>query len=229
MWSPAKYGRLGHGRKRLMQGRLGERKGKIGGPRDSSGGLGTEGNRPVRSGCGPFWRVSPIGIIRTPFVRIESAPGSEGEPPTAEGQVEVFPDFEEGLQGIERNAHIWLLFVLHCKEGFDLTVRRRGSGPLTGLFSTRCPCRPNPIGITLVRLLGRSGRTLRVSGVDMVSGTPLLDIKPFAVTCDAPSRESKTPEVEEAREGAGEAGWGKDGSRRARGGRPSQEAPRGMS
>ncbi len=210
-----------------MQGRFGEPKGRLGEPRNPSSGPGAEGNRPVRSGCGTFWRVSPIGIIRTPFPRIESATGSEGEPPTAEGQVEVFPDFEEGLQGIERHAHIWLLFVLHCKEGFDLTVRRRGSDPLAGLFSTRCPCRPNPIGITLVRLLGRSGRTLWVSGVDMVSGTPLLDIKPFAVTYDAPSRESQTPEVEEARVGAGEAGRGKDESRRARGGRPNQEAPRG--
>lgn len=148
---------------------------------------GANRTRPVRSSCGPFWRVFPIGIIRTPFPRIESVPESGSEPRTAEGQVEVFPEFEEGLEGIERHTRLWLLFLLHCREGFDLTVRRRGSGPLTGLFSTRCPCRPNPIGITLVRLLGRSGRTLRVVGVDMVSGSPLLDIKPFVVSSDDPS------------------------------------------
>ncbi|MGC8763104.1 MAG: tRNA (N6-threonylcarbamoyladenosine(37)-N6)-methyltransferase TrmO [Acidobacteriota bacterium] len=133
---------------------------------------------------GSFWRVSPVGVIRTPFSRVEEVPGSSGEPLEAEGTVEVFPGFEEALNGVEGYSHLWLLFVLHCREGFSLLVRRRGTGPLTGLFATHCPCRPNPLGLTLVRLLGRSGRSLRVQGVDMVDGTPLLDIKPYVAASD---------------------------------------------
>jgi tRNA-Thr(GGU) m(6)t(6)A37 methyltransferase TsaA len=136
---------------------------------------------------GSFWRVSPVGVIRTPFPRLEEVPGSSGEPLQAEGTVEVFPGFEQALEGVEGCSHLWLLFVLHCREGFSLLVRKRGTGPLTGLFATRCPCRPNPLGLTLVRLLGRSGRTLRVRGVDMVDGTPLLDIKPYVAACDLPA------------------------------------------
>lgn len=184
-----------------MRGSLLEHRGAAAGPAKSPKVSGVQAPRPVRAVCGPFWRVSPIGMIRTPFPRIETVPASAAEPSSAEGLVEVFPDFEEGLGGLERCGHIWLLFVLHCKEGFDLSVRRRRTDPLTGLFSTRCPCRPNPIGITLVRFLGRSGRVLRVRGVDMVSGTPLLDIKPFAASCDVPPHGGAAGESESARPG----------------------------
>lgn len=135
---------------------------------------------------GSFWRVSPVGVIRTPFSRLEEVPGSSGEPLRTEGTVEVFPGFEEALQGLEAHSHLWLLFVLHGREGFSLLVPKRGHGPLTGLFATRSPCRPNPLGLTLVRLLRHSGRILQVRGVDMMDGTPLLDIKPYVPACDLP-------------------------------------------
>lgn len=135
---------------------------------------------------GTFWRVAPVGVIRTPFSHVEDVPGVRGEPLTEEGTVEVFPAFEEALQGVEGYSHLWLLFVLHCREGFSLLVPRRGTGPLRGLFATRCPCRPNPLGLTLVRLIERRGRLLEVVGVDMVNGTPLLDIKPYTPASDVP-------------------------------------------
>ncbi len=156
--------------------------------------------------AGGFWRVSPVGLIRTPFPRLEEVPGSSGEPLRAEGTVEVFPGFEQALEGVEGCGHLWLLFVLHCREGFGLLVRKRGTGPLTGLFATRCPCRPNPLGLTLVRLLGRSGRILKVRGVDMVDGTPLLDIKPYVPACDLPEG------PEEGAEGGQDTGDTRNGS-----------------
>ena len=119
---------------------------------------------------------SPIGTIRTPF------PGPKGMPKgpdarKASGTVEVRPEFAPGLRDLERFFRIVLVFHMHLSEGPLQRVRPWNDSRERGVFSTRSPRRPNPTWITVVRLERIDGNVLHVSGVDMVDGTPLLDIK----------------------------------------------------
>ncbi|PKO23277.1 MAG: tRNA (N6-threonylcarbamoyladenosine(37)-N6)-methyltransferase TrmO [Chloroflexi bacterium HGW-Chloroflexi-1] len=100
------------------------------------------------------------------------------------GQVEVSPKYTEGLQDIEGFSHIILLYALHRSSGSALRVKPFLDHELRGLFATRHPRRPNPIGLSVVRLLARRGSRLEVEGVDMLDGTPLLDIKPYVPDFD---------------------------------------------
>ena len=95
--------------------------------------------------------------------------------------VEVLPEFEEGLRGVEEFSHLILVTYLHKSRGRPLVVRpkRVPGAPEVGVFATDSPDRPNPIGVTIVRLVKREGRLLYVEGVDLFDGTPVLDIKPF--------------------------------------------------
>ena len=125
----------------------------------------------------------PIGIIRSPFREKGEAP-IQATLSQAEGSVEVYPEYAGGLQDIEGFSHITLLYWFHRSEGYRLLVRPFLDQVKRGLFATRHPARPNPIGISTVELLGREGNRLRVRGIDVLDGTPLLDIKPFVPAFD---------------------------------------------
>jgi tRNA-Thr(GGU) m(6)t(6)A37 methyltransferase TsaA len=125
---------------------------------------------------------TPIGVIRTPFKdRAPRQPGLSD----AEGRVEVFPAFAEGLQGMDAFSHVVLVFHLHRSEGYTLLTRTPWDEQVRGVFATRSPRRPNPIGISTVKLERRTGATLHVRCVDMLDKTPLLDIKPYLPSLDA--------------------------------------------
>jgi tRNA (adenine37-N6)-methyltransferase len=132
----------------------------------------------------PEWVFRAIGRIRTPFPRPEGTPIQGAARPETEGSVEVFPEFAPGLADVQGFSHLILLYAFdHC-QGYDLCVTPFLDTQEHGIFATRSPRRPNPLGMTVVRLLAVEGTTLRVSGVDMVDGTPLLDIKPYVPAFD---------------------------------------------
>jgi tRNA-Thr(GGU) m(6)t(6)A37 methyltransferase TsaA len=124
--------------------------------------------------------LRPIGVIRTDFKEPGDAPRQGALAPDAKGIVELDPRLADGLATLDGSSHIILLFAFHRSAGYELQVRTRRSGRVRGLFATRAPNRPNPIGLTVVKLDRVEGSRLHVSGVDMLDGTPLLDIKPHA-------------------------------------------------
>jgi tRNA-Thr(GGU) m(6)t(6)A37 methyltransferase TsaA len=93
--------------------------------------------------------------------------------------IEVLPELEPGLQDVEGFSHLFVIWAFHQAEGFELMAQPPADNRPHGVFATRSPRRPNPIGLTVVELLGREGRRLRVRGIDMLDGTPVLDLKPY--------------------------------------------------
>ena len=128
--------------------------------------------------------IQPIGIIRTAFREPPGTPIQPGAAAGAEGIVEIDPRYAEGLNDLEGFERIWLVYWFHQAASPRLTVRPYMDAVERGLFATRAPCRPNPIGISCVRLLRVEGCQLHVADVDMLDGTPLLDIKPYAPQLD---------------------------------------------
>jgi tRNA-Thr(GGU) m(6)t(6)A37 methyltransferase TsaA len=124
-----------------------------------------------------------IGVIHSPF-REQAVTPIQASRSRAEGQVEVFAEYREGLEDLEGFSHIFLLYVFHCSVGCALHVKPFLDDRERGLFATRHPCRPNPLGLSVVRLLRRRGSVLDVIGVDVLDGTPLLDIKPYVPEFD---------------------------------------------
>lgn len=120
-----------------------------------------------------------IGFIRSPYQETKQIPKGLGAKHEAEGILEIAPEFEGGLFDIDGFSHLFVLWVFDRSEGFDLVGRPPIDDRPHGVFSTRSPRRPNPIGLTVVELLRRDGRLLHVRGVDMLDGTPILDIKPY--------------------------------------------------
>jgi tRNA-Thr(GGU) m(6)t(6)A37 methyltransferase TsaA len=127
--------------------------------------------------------MRPIGVIHSQFNDKKLTPIQPSRS-QAVGQVEVSPEFAEGLQDIEGFSHIILLYTFHQSEGYSLRVKPFLDDQLRGLFATRYPCRPNPIGLSVVRLIARRGNLLEIEGVDVLDGTPLLDIKPYVPDFD---------------------------------------------
>jgi tRNA (adenine37-N6)-methyltransferase len=127
--------------------------------------------------------VRAIGVIRSPFRQQANTPiqASRSE---AQGKVEVFPEYEDGLEDLEGFSHIFLLYLFHCSVGYSLHVKPFLDDRERGLFATRHPCRPNPIGMSVVGLTRRCGNVLEVSGIDVLDATPLLDIKPYVPEFD---------------------------------------------
>ena len=126
-----------------------------------------------------------IGVIRSPF---REPKGTPIQPPAArgvEGRVELFPEYVDGLKDIEGFSYIVLIYHFHLSGAPRLRVRPYMDERERGVFATRAPARPNPIGLSVVRLLGIEGNVLHVSDVDIVDGTPLLDIKPYVPQFDA--------------------------------------------
>jgi len=127
----------------------------------------------------------PIGSIHSPFTRQDQTPIQPCRSMSA-GQVELLPEFEVGLRDLEGFSHLFLLYLFHqAKPGYDLTVTPFLDDQPKGLFATRYPRRPNCIGLSVVRLVRREGRVLHVEGIDVLDGTPLLDIKPYVPSFDA--------------------------------------------
>ena len=127
--------------------------------------------------------IHPIGIIHTPFTKKEETPiqPSRSE---AIGRVEVYADYVEGLQDVEGFSHFILLYAFHSSSGYKLSVKPFLDDQQRGLFATRYPYRPNPIGLSVVELLNRDENTLIVKGIDVLDGTPLIDIKPYVPDFD---------------------------------------------
>jgi len=128
--------------------------------------------------------VKPIGVIHSPFKRASGTPIQPSLAGGAQGRVEVFPEFEDGLKDLAGFERIWLLYWFDRASGAKLRVKPYMDDTKRGLFATRAPCRPNPIGLSCVKLLSVEGCELRVADVDMLDGTPLLDIKPYAPKFD---------------------------------------------
>ena len=128
--------------------------------------------------------MRPIGVIHSPFVDKGQTPIQPSRS-QAVGHVEVYPEYAEGLQDIEGFSHIILLYVFHRSDGCVLHVKPFLDDQLHGLFATRYPYRPNPIGLSVVQLRARRQHSLEIVGVDVLDGTPLLDIKPYVPEFDA--------------------------------------------
>ena len=129
------------------------------------------------------YTMQPVGAIHSPFTEPETTP-IQPVRSQARGRVEVYPEFAEGLEGLEGFSHIILLYVFDRSQGYSLKVKPFLDDKQHGLFTTRHPRRPNPIGLSIVRLLGREDNWLDIEGVDVLDGTPLLDIKPYVADFD---------------------------------------------
>ncbi len=123
--------------------------------------------------------LQPIGYVSSPFRDTAEIPKGIGASHQAEGVLQILPEFEVGLTDIEGFSHLFVIWAFHQAHGFELLSTPPSDNRPHGVFATRSPQRPNPIGLTVVQLLRREGRLLHVRGVDMLDGTPILDIKPY--------------------------------------------------
>jgi tRNA-Thr(GGU) m(6)t(6)A37 methyltransferase TsaA len=128
--------------------------------------------------------LTPIGVIHTPFSRPEGTPIQPSMSGGARGTVEVWPEYAEGLNDLDGFSHMVVLYWFHLSEGWGLKVTPFLDDRAHGVFATRAPKRPNPIGLSVLELLQVRGSILDVANVDMVDGTPLLDIKPYVPQFD---------------------------------------------
>jgi len=131
----------------------------------------------------PGLRLRPVGVVRSPYREPADLPPPAFAPPRfferSKGTIEVFPEFAPGLDGLEGFSHIIVLFQFHRAGAAKLKVRPPGEAEPRGVFASRSPHRPNPLGLSVLKLLRRRGRTLEVSGLDLIDETPVLDIKPY--------------------------------------------------
>jgi tRNA (adenine37-N6)-methyltransferase len=142
----------------------------------------------------------PIGVIRSEHRLGENTPVQPSYAVGIPGTVEVFPEYVDGLDDLESFSHIYLIYHLHRSKGFKPKVIPFMQDEKRGVFATRSPSRPNAIGISLVRLVGREGNLLHVEDVDILDGSPLLDIKPYIFRFDSreDARSRWQDEVDEA-------------------------------
>ncbi len=121
----------------------------------------------------------PIGFVSSPYKDASQVPKGLGAKHEAEGVLKILPEFEAGLTDIEGFSHLIVIWEFDRSRGFELTASPPSDNRSHGVFATRSPLRPNPIALTTVELLRREGAELHVRGVDMLEGTPILDIKPY--------------------------------------------------
>ena len=129
-----------------------------------------------------MFRFEPIGYVHSPYKSTQEVPKGLGARHDAEGSLEILPQFEPGLTDIEGFSHLIVLWVfdrLSRSDRLELIGTPPSDNRPHGVFATRSPRRPNPIGFTVVELVDRDGRSLVVRGVDMLDGTPILDLKPY--------------------------------------------------
>jgi len=127
----------------------------------------------------------PIDVIHTPFKELTGMPIQPAGAHGIKGTVEIFLEFCDGLQDIEDFSHIILVFHFNRSKNFKLKVSPFLENKVHGVFAVRAPKRPNPIGISIVKLLKREGNIIYIDNPDMLDGTPLLDIKPYIPDFDA--------------------------------------------
>lgn len=136
------------------------------------------------------FKFKAIGVVHSPFKRKEDIDVTKFANPQSfdqvRGELEIFKEYEEGLKDTEGFSHLILVFAFHMSQGYQLHAKPLLDDKLRGVFSTRSPHRPNPLGMTVVKIIERAGNILKVSGVNMLEGTPILDIKPYT------SRDQKT-------------------------------------
>jgi len=145
--------------------------------------------------------MTAIGVVQTPFTATSDIPKGLDAKHDADGVIEIDPAFEAGLQDIDGFSHLYVLWAFHKAGGYDLVAHPPSDDRPHGVFATRSPRRPSPIGLTVVQLLGRDGRRLRVRGVDMLDGTPVFDIKPYLSSIPAAELRRGWLDEAEARRG----------------------------
>jgi tRNA-Thr(GGU) m(6)t(6)A37 methyltransferase TsaA len=123
--------------------------------------------------------MQPIGYVRSAYRDAREIPKGLGAKHEAEGTLEILPEFEPGLLDIEGFSHLYVIWAFDRSEGCNLVVTPPSDDRPHGVFATRSPRRPNPIGLTVVQLMSREGPSIGVRGIDMLDGTPILDIKPY--------------------------------------------------
>lgn len=143
--------------------------------------------------------LKPIGIIHSGHTDMDETPIQPAYAGGCTGQAEIFPEFEEGLRDVEDFSHIYLLYHFHRAGPPMLTVKPYLQDIERGVFATRSPRRPNGIGLSVVELVRREGNVLYLDGVDILDGTPLLDIKPYTAKfdCIATKRNGWQDEVDD--------------------------------
>jgi len=133
----------------------------------------------------------PIGIIHTPFNDIEGMPIQPTGATGVEGIIEIFSEFADGLKDLDGFSHIILIYHLHLSGDFKLLVKPFMDDEIHGIFATRAPKRPNPIGFSVVKLNKIEGNIINIENIDVLNGTPLLDIKPYVFDFDSVSDSRK--------------------------------------
>jgi len=123
--------------------------------------------------------MRPIGFVRSPYRDTGQIPKGCGAQHEAVGILDILPDYERGLTDIEGFSHLFVLWVFDQAEGCELMPTPPTDTVPHGIFATRAPGRPNPLGLTVVQFLRRDGPRLHVRGIDMLDGTPILDLKPY--------------------------------------------------
>lgn len=146
-----------------------------------------------------MFEMRPIGHVRSPFRETHEIPRGFGARHDTEGILDILPELEPGLTDIDGFSHLFVLWVFDRSEGFELLGTPPTDDRPHGVFATRSPYRPNPIGQTVVELLRRDGPRLFVRGVDMLDGTPILDLKPYLTSVPAESVRRGWMEEAEAR------------------------------
>ncbi|MGA2625325.1 MAG: tRNA (N6-threonylcarbamoyladenosine(37)-N6)-methyltransferase TrmO [Bacteroidota bacterium] len=126
----------------------------------------------------------PIGRIHSPFQNVEGMPIQASGAAGIAGTVELFPEYTDGLKDVEGFSHLILLYHFHLSNNYSLQVKPFLDERLHGVFSTRAPKRPNPIGLSVVRLVRVESNILHIEDVDIIDGSPLLDIKPYVPEFD---------------------------------------------
>jgi tRNA-Thr(GGU) m(6)t(6)A37 methyltransferase TsaA len=126
-----------------------------------------------------MYQLRPIGIVHSLFKRREDVPTRGPIQYEAIGEIEIFKEYEDGLKDIDGFSHIVVLWIFHQSKGYELLVGPLAYKGLRGVFATGHPDRPNPIGLTVVKLICRDKNVLRVKGIDMADRSPVVDIKPY--------------------------------------------------
>ena len=134
-------------------------------------------------------QYKPIGTIHSPFKAPHDSPIQSSCAGDIQGIVDIFPKYVEGLADLEGFSHIILIYHFHLSRKFSLKVKPYLDNQLRGLFATRAPARPNPIGVSVVRLIKVEREKLYIQDVDIIDGTPLLDIKPYVPEFDMREKE----------------------------------------
>ncbi len=125
------------------------------------------------------FEYEPIGVVHSPYRNLEEIPNQPHYAKDISGQVEIFPEYRSGLKDLDGFSHLILICHFHMSSAFNLQVVPSGESDAKGLFATRSPNRPNPVGISIVRLINIEDNILHISDLDILNETPLIDLKPY--------------------------------------------------